>query len=126
MRRHGTGHGTRMPRGVFSGVTLATIPSGVTMDSKGIDFPSFGPFDFMSAKVAWAGTTLTLAHGFTTLYHINATLINGTGSGASTAWTTRITELNPALGGVSCSIRTDSNAVLGSGGSVTWFAIGLV
>jgi|SRR3990170_2754657 len=125
MRRHGSGHGTKMPRGIFSGTTLATIPSGVTIDTTGITFPSFGPFDFMSAKVAWAGATLTLSHGFTTLYHINATLINGTGSGASTGWHTRIAELNPSLGGVSCTIRTDSNAVLGGGGSVTWIAIGV-
>lgn len=83
MRSHGKGRGSRNPRGVWSAVTLATIPSGVTIDlgagfvtTSGVSvgdgtnfmvtYTSVG-YKVSGGNTTWAGTSLSLTHGFTTL-----------------------------------------------------------
>ena len=124
-RRHGPGRGTRHTRGVFSGVTLATIPSGVTIDYRGMLTPQGTYLRYNAATVAWSGASLSITHGFSTLYHIGASII-GTGSAASETCAPVFYDDGYAAT-LALAFRTVTNhAMLASGGTVTWTAMGLV
>jgi hypothetical protein len=137
MRSHGKGRGTRMPRGVFSGTTLATIPSGVTMSLGGglevtsgvsigdgtnywVTYTSLG-YKVAGGNSAWAGASLTISHGFTTLTGISgihmATGVTQPGIVVS--------QDNGISGGVSMAIMEHTNdGLMKSGGTLFWTAFG--
>jgi len=95
--RRANARGTRRSSGIESGVTWATNPSGVTIDGTGInagDLLSLAELNYLNGSVGyvmgnatagklitsgvsyWAGTTLTLATGLTTISSIICSIIN--------------------------------------------------
>ena len=103
-RRHGVGRGTRIgQRGVQSGVTWATIPSGVTIDRNGIDVGQGTKMVWRTATVdnassgvsrgtGGASNVLTFATGLTTVTSFQGSLLTiaaknaAIGAGVSPHW----------------------------------------
>lgn len=124
MRSHGPGRGTRRYKGVQSGTTWATTISGVTIDGHGIDCGGGTQLLFNAGSVAWAGTTLNVTHGFSTLYGFSASVQQDAGSGVSAPATPWL-QYTSVSGGVSLAFRSiTNNAILGTGGTVKWIAFG--
>ncbi len=123
MARSGKGRGTRMGRGVLSGTTLATKPSGVTMDAGGIDFGN-GMLRMSGGSVTWAGTSIVVDTGLTTIVSFDCVL--GRISGASMA-SCRYLECGDGGSVTAALISVDSTGSLEfpySGGSLCWIAFG--
>jgi len=122
-----------MPRGIFSGATFATIPSGVTIDPVGVNiggdyalpFSTTSGIGVTAGYASWTGVTQNLLHGLSTLYFLEINLLVG-GSAASEQnnYSARMLQ-NTVTTGVSYGIRGGaSNALVGNGGTIYWMAIG--
>jgi hypothetical protein len=112
-----------MQRGAQSGVTLATIPSGVTIDSNGINCGGGSQLLWNGGNSAWAGSSLSITHGFTTLSGFSASFME-TGC---TMPPTIVTQDNAISGGVSLGVYhcvTSALTIMASGGTVFWTACG--
>lgn len=123
MRGHGPGRGSRNRRGVLSGVTLATALSGVTIDNHGIDCGGGTQLKWNAGSSAWAGASLSITHGFTTLTGFSASFCE-TGC---TMPPVIVTQDNAHSGGVSLGVYhavTSALTIMASGGTVFWTAAG--
>ncbi len=166
-RSHGTGRGTRNPRGITSGVTLATIESGSTIDVRGIsgatlfakpsgitiaaggiyynDTTAITPTEVgkldgiagaalagtaVGGKVAggavtWAGTSLAISTGLTTVTSFTASLGNISGaSAAGCEWNSTESTAGKVTAALTSVTTTNAVILCGSGGSITWIAFG--
>jgi hypothetical protein len=125
MRSHGPGRGTRRYKGVQSGTTFASIPSGTTMDCHGVNFGGGTQLKMNSGSAAWAGATLNITHGFTTLTGFSSSVVQDSGSGVTAPAVPWVQDTGVS-GGVSLAFRSiqSSNAILGTGGNVKWVAFG--
>jgi hypothetical protein len=72
MARYGIGRGTREGHGVLSGTTLAVVPSGVTIDARGITETSQ-----VSYPVAYSAKTRTIVQGKADYSTANAGAVAG-------------------------------------------------
>lgn len=121
-RRHRTGRGTRNPI-LISGATVATIPSGVTVDPTGIDTGGGSMLQFNSGISAWAGTSISLTHGFATLAGISASYQSrGATYPVCVEW-----QDNGISGAVSAAAYIASyvtKPLMHSGGSIGWTGFG--
>ena len=147
-RRAGA-RGTRRSSGIESGVSWATKPSGVTIDSVGIDAgsgtitltelnylngsagyivgnPTAGKL-MVSGVSYWAGATLSIVTGLTALETFVGTIIQ---SAASTnPLTVYASNINTIAGRCSVAIRYDMGVTaaapaIAGGCTVGWIAIG--
>ena len=149
--RRGAGRGSRVQTS-WSGTTFTTTPSGVTIDSAGIVAGagvtlSLAELGYISGLgtanvlyhtaatgsdttfglTTWAGTSVLISPGFTTLTSFNATYVRGVGSRAtppnaiewcfSTADTVRV-------GAYTSHPATGTMNLYPSGGSICWWAFG--
>ena len=125
---------TRFPRSKsVSGVTFATIPSGVTIDANGVALAggytvsyTSGSYKVSGGSSAWAGTSLTITHGMTTdLLGFSAVHYNPSGV---SVFQPRIFRPSPVSGGVSLTLQgiiaTGAASMAVSGGTVYWTAFG--
>lgn len=122
-RSRGAGRGTRRYKGEQSGVTWATIPSGTTITTAGVDFGGGTLLQWHGGNSAWTGSSLTISHGFTTLTGFSPSFFE-TGC---TMPPTIVCQDNGISGGVSlavCHCTTSALTVMGSGGTVFWTACG--
>lgn len=146
--RYGSGRGTRMGKGYLSGTTLQTNPSGVTIDNQGLFYASatyitpteLGKLDGIAGypvantaaakllsggTVAWAGTTVQIATGLTTITSFSLTAEDTTHVYANTFRTLRV----PTAGGVSVALvvpKSGGSVVLAQGGgTICWMAFGV-
>ena len=124
-RRHGPGRGTRHQRGAFSGTTFTTNPSGVTIDKNGIDSGGGSQLAFNGGNTAWAGSSLSITHGFSTLTGFSANYMH---TGVSPGYV--VTQDNGVSTKVSAAVYMDTesaSALLSvSGGTVFWMACGTI
>jgi len=143
-----TKRGTRVSEGVVSGTTIATTPSGVTLDQAGICYDGttyvtpteLGKLDaidgypmgyatagtqVIGATIAWAGASIVVTHGFTTLVAFTTQYWDKQGGTSIRA--TAITE-SSRTSSVSVAAYTVTAGGLGllaaSGGSISWIAVG--
>jgi len=152
-RTSGPGRGTRASqKGVLSGTTLATVPSGVTIDQSGIQhtsgtaitpaelgyldgqagygvaYTATAGFKLSGGTLAWAGASVTIAHNLTTTLQSIV---------ASYEYAAAVSDPLVALGTNNVSTSSVSVAVYGhpssvsaafglmaSGGTVHWMALG--
>lgn len=122
-RARGTGRGTRRYKGVQSGVTIATIPSGVTITVAGINAGGGTLLQHNAGNSAWAGASLSITHGFTTLTGFSSSFFE-TGC---TMPPTIVHQDNGISGGVSLCVyhcTTSALTIMDSGGTVFWNAWG--
>ncbi len=145
----------------ISGTTLSTLPSGVTIDSSGLITAAgtVSPtelsyldgaggdvlacdkgtgFSITGASVPWAGTTLQIDHGFTTLQSINVIYsgaCNATRTGASPAVCHIVQDItgdaNSTVSAVVVQVghgrivaSGDSTVLMETGGTIFWMAFG--
>lgn len=137
--------GTRFPRSKnVSGVTLATIPSGVTIDANAINNVSVAELEYLNGTAgylvtyssagykvsggssAWAGTTLNITHGMNTdLLGFGATHYNPSGV---SVFQPLIFRPSPVPGAVSLTLQgmisTGAVSMAVSGGTIYWTAFG--
>ena len=140
----------------ISGTTFSTLPSGVTIDSTGIEASTLGNvsttelsyldgaggdvlacdkgtgFSITGASVAWAGTTIQISHGFTTLQGISVTF---SGPTAATGTSPVVCHIIQSAGGdanstVSAVVLTTFNSGASTklhdgGATIFWTAFGL-
>ena len=110
----------------ISGVTISTMPSGVTVNSGGIDY-GFGAAKMAFGSIVYTGTTASIAsasHGLTTLTSFHAIYTDGTGVSPP------ICRFNTTASGVSIDVQ--AMTILGgttmipasSGGTIKWSAFG--
>jgi len=153
--------GTRL-WGPISGTTFQTQPSGITIGPDGItvsagtvDYTELSyldeaggdvlacdkgtGFSITGASVAWAGTTLQISHGFTTLQGISAVFSGSSVDGGGTAVSPATCHIIQSTGGDVNSMVSavvvqryhgrvvpsgDSVGLVASGGTVFWMAFG--
>ena len=123
MRSHGPGRGTRRYKGIQSGTTWATTLSGVTIDNHGIDCGGGTQLKWNAGSSAWAGTSLSITHGFTTLTGFSGIFCE-TGC---TMPPVIVSQDNGISGGVSLAVyhaTTSALTIMDSGGTVFWTAAG--
>ncbi len=128
MARSGKGRGTRKGRGILSGTTLATKPSGVTLDAGGVNLGN-SMFKMSGGSITWAGTTIVVNTGLTSVAYFKATL-GRTGAGnVSGALGCEWTETGHD-GLVTTLLRAEATHVApgatlpAAAGSMTWMAFG--
>ena len=122
-RSRGAGRGTRRYKGVQSGVTWATIPSGATITTAGADFGGGTLLQWHGGNSAWAGTSLSIAHGFTTLTGFSA----GYCETGCTMPPVIVTQDDGTAGTVALAVYhavTSALTIMDSGGTVFWTACG--
>ena len=146
--------GTRRSSGIESGVTFATNPSGVTVDNQGITtgtgLISAAELDYLTGSVGysvgnpaaaklcvsgtsyWAGTTVTLVTGLTTIDNIICNVVQDVAAAVTQALMARVWNINNNAGcasamlvynpqGAGASIAT---LVIAPGCSIAFMAFG--
>jgi len=128
--------GSRFDRSAnVSATTFATIPSGTTIDANGISLPSSlysvsystSGYKISGGSQAWAGTTLSVAHGMAnSLLGFGATHYN---PGGVSIFSVFLSNPSPvSTGGVSLSLQgmiaAGAVSLAVSGGTVYWTAFG--
>jgi hypothetical protein len=149
-RRDG-GRGSRVQT-IYSGTTLATNPSGVTVDSTGINaagtaisltelgyidnlagyplsYTSAAGYDTTAGMKTWAGSSIGIKPGFTT--NMLATICAFVKNDAAVASPPIMIEQILTAGGLAVTVglytlnpSTATVRLYPSGGSIAWFAIG--
>ena len=124
---------TRFPKSKsVSGVTFATILSGVTIDANGLNNSGLYPVSFTTSgcsmsggSSAWAGTTLSIEHGMTNLLGFSAIHYDPSGVSVNqiqTAYPSPVTsKVSVAL--VAMEVAGGASTAT-SGGTIYWMAIG--
>jgi len=127
--------GTRFKKslGGISGVTIATIPSGVTIDQNGIALPggytvgyTATSYKVSGGSSAWAGSTLSIDHGMTTdLLGFGTTHYN---PGGVSVFQPLMFRPSPVAGSVSLTLQgmitAGAVSMAVSGGTIYWTAFG--
>ena len=148
-RRRGTdARGTRLQT-TLSATTFAITPSGVTIDSQGINisgtllsltelgylsglagYPlahsALSGYDTTAGIDTWAGTSLNIKPGFTTLVSFIANFVRNDAAGVSppTGIEHLIAGTEVTVGLYTMDPTLATMALYKSGGSVSWWAIG--
>jgi len=111
----------------ISGTTFATIPSGVTIGPNGANILSYtaSGYKVSGGNTAWAGTTLSLVHGFTDLKGLSYAHYNTSGASVTKL---EIEKPSPVPGSVSACLvavnQVGGSSTAMSGGTLFWVAFG--
>lgn len=153
MARSGAGRGTRMGRGILSGTTLATIPSGVTADVAGIAYDGttyvtptelgyldgqagygitygIAGYEITGGSTRWQGVSEPIAHGFSTLtgfvatYGVHVPAVSGNSSPLPVIKTLKSPTAGVVTAVVVREMAETSSSLLASGGTIFWLAFG--
>jgi len=115
-----------------SGVTITTSPSGVTIDKGGIQIPAgftvgYGTqgYKFVAGQTAWAGVSISITHGLTTLTSLSLTYEGASGTSVPSC----VYEDKGVAGGVSAAMYVEGDgggsALKASGGTINYLAFGV-
>ena len=122
--------------GPLSGTTFSTQPSGVTIGSAETTILATGKgasFSLTGASVPWAGTTLQISHGFTTLQGLGIVYVDAQNKSDVSPIITQLIQsaggdTNSTVSAVAVIYSDTSNGtstiLQASGGTVFWYAFG--